>query len=225
MGSYPTSGTTWYDISGYGRNGTLTNGPTFTGSSGGVIVFDGVDDGITMTGSTFGYSPGTNGEISLEIWVYPTGPYSTYTNEPPTTNLGGFMGQGYYGATTGWGLGMVTRNGNNYFQFQVRNQGVIVAAIDDSNLIFTNNQWYHITGTFKRNDFSRIYINGELKSSISSTPLNGLSITPNQNNAEIAKINNFYSGCRIAMSRIYNRPLSSSEVLQNFNAQKSRFGL
>jgi hypothetical protein len=225
MGSYPTSGTTWYDISGYRRNGTLTNGPTFTGSSGGVIVFDGVDDRITMTGSTFGYSPGTNGEISLEIWVYPTGPYSTYTNEPPTTNLGGFMGQGYYGATTGWGLGMVTRNGNNYFQFQVRNQGVIVGAFDDSNLIFTNNQWYHITGTFKRNDFSRIYINGELKSSISSTPLNGLSITPNQNNAEIAKINNFYSGCRIAMSRIYNRPLSSSEVLQNFNAQKSRFGL
>ncbi len=39
--SYPKSGNTWYDISGNGNNGTLVNGPTFSGGS---LVFDGNDN-------------------------------------------------------------------------------------------------------------------------------------------------------------------------------------
>jgi hypothetical protein len=223
--SYPMTNTTWYDLSNNDKDGTLTNGPTFNSENGGSIVFDGVDDEISFTNNTFGYSPGTTGEISLEIWIYPTGPYSSYVAEPPTTNLGGFLGQGYFGGTTGWGLGMFGANSNNYFAFQVRNQGTIVQTGINSNHIFTNNSWYHVVGSFTRNDFSRVYINGVLASSTSSTPLNNISITPNQSNAKIGRINSFYSGCRIPVARIYNRPLSTSEVLQNYNAQKGRFGL
>jgi hypothetical protein len=222
--SYPKNGTTWYDIS-KTNNGTLTNGPTFNSDNGGSIIFDGVDDEISFTSNTFGYSPGTTGEISLEIWIYPTGPYSSYINEPPTTNLGGFLGQSYFGASIGWGIGMFRANSNNYFAFQVRNGGTIVQTGIDSNHIFTNNSWYHVVGSFTRNDFSRVYINGVLASSTSSTPLNNISITPNQNTAKIGRINTFYAGCRIPVARIYNRPLSATEVLQNFNAQKGRFGL
>ena len=46
--SYPTSGTTWYDISTGGNNGALTNGPTFNSGGGGSIVFDGVDDYVDI---------------------------------------------------------------------------------------------------------------------------------------------------------------------------------
>ena len=46
--SYPGSGTTWFDMSGQGNNGTLTNGPTFSTTNGGLFVFDGVDDYITV---------------------------------------------------------------------------------------------------------------------------------------------------------------------------------
>ena len=47
--SYPGSGTTWYDISGNGNNGTLTNGPTYTGvSKDAAIVFHGVDDYVIV---------------------------------------------------------------------------------------------------------------------------------------------------------------------------------
>ena len=70
--SYPGTGTTWSDLSGNGNSGTLTNGPTFNSGNGGSIVFDGVDDNISFSGNTFNYSPGTSGEVSLEIWVYPT---------------------------------------------------------------------------------------------------------------------------------------------------------
>ena len=222
--SYPTTGTTWYDLSGT-KNSSLVNGPTFSSANSGSIVFDGVDDRGDIPQGTFGYSPGTSGEVSLEIWVYPTGPFSSYNNEPPTTNLGGFIGQGYYGGSTGWGLGMFAANGKNYFDFQVRNQGIIVSNGENINHVFTNNNWYHVVGSFTRNNFSRVYINNILASSTDSTPLNGISITPNDANAQISKINPFFSGCRIAIARIYNRPLSATEVSQNYNAQKGRFGL
>ena len=39
--SYPGTGTTWTDLSSYGNNGTLVNGPTFEN---GGIRFDGTDD-------------------------------------------------------------------------------------------------------------------------------------------------------------------------------------
>jgi hypothetical protein len=46
--SYPGSGTTWYDLSGNGNHGTLTNGPTFSGLNGGVIVLDGTNDYVQV---------------------------------------------------------------------------------------------------------------------------------------------------------------------------------
>jgi len=52
--SYPGSGTTVYDLSGYGNNGTLTNGPTFSTDSGGALVFDGVDDYVQFTSTYAG---------------------------------------------------------------------------------------------------------------------------------------------------------------------------
>jgi len=54
--SYPTTGTTWYDLSGSGHTTTLINGPTYSSSNGGSIVFDGVNDyaNVLRTGLTFG---------------------------------------------------------------------------------------------------------------------------------------------------------------------------
>jgi hypothetical protein len=44
--SYPGTGTTIYDLSGKGANGTLINGVGFNQTNGGVLIFDGVDDGV-----------------------------------------------------------------------------------------------------------------------------------------------------------------------------------
>jgi hypothetical protein len=222
--SYPGYGTTWTSLNGP-KTAALTNGPSFSSTNGGIITFDGVDDFARIDANTFGYSPGTTGELTLEMWVYPTGPFTSYVAEPPTTNLGGFFGQSYFDASTGWGLGTFTSNGNNYWAFQVRNSGNIVQSGADSNLIFTTGSWYHVVGSFTRNDFSRTYINGQLRTSISSTSLNGITLTPNNLNARIGSTPNFFSGCRIAVAKLYNRPLSTSEVAQNFNAQRQRFNI
>lgn len=224
--SYPGTGTTWSDISGNGNNGTLMNGPTFSSDNGGGIVFDGVNDKTSFSGGTFNYSPGTTGEISLEVWVYPTGPYTAF-NDPPYTNLGCIFGQSYFNNSVGWGIGMATSGGINYFIWQVRNSSNYINAGTPVTSPFTNNKWYHIIGTFTRNSLSSIYINGVSPVSVSSVSLNGVSITPSLNDAAIAGggLSNFYIGCRVSIARIYNRPLSSTEITQNYNAFKGRYGL
>lgn len=227
--SYPRSGTTWRDISGNNNNGTLTNGPTFNSVNGESIVFDGTNDFSSFPGNTFGYSPGTTGEISLEMWIYPTGPYTSFLSEPPTTNLAGVFGQSYFNNSVGWGLGITTLSGINFFVWQVRNFGSVVAVGSTTTSAFVNNNWYHVVGTINRTTFSRLYINGVnlVSNAISSAAVAGLTITPNISDASIGKGGGlpFYAGCRISIARIYNRALTATEVLQNYNATKSRFGL
>ena len=65
--SYPRTGTLWNDVSGFQNNGTLTNGPTFSSTNGGAIVFDGTNDYVEMT------TKNTNLEFQ------PTQPYSVFT--------------------------------------------------------------------------------------------------------------------------------------------------
>ena len=222
--SYPKNGTSWSDLSGNNNNGALTNGPTYSSADGGSIVFDGIDDTTTFTGNTFNYSPGVSGSVSLEIWVYPTGPFTSYVAEPPTTNLGGFLGQGYFNNSVGWGLGMYATSTTRYFAFQVRNMGTVVQSTSE-NLAFNLNTWYHVVGSFNRSDFSRVYVNGNLITSASSNSLSALTITPDRNDARVGSGGGapFYSGCRMSVARIYNRALSTQEVQQNYEASGKNY--
>ena len=61
--SYPKNGTTWYDISGGGNNSSLVNGPTYSSNNGGYIVFDGIDDYVSIPDINFTTA-------TIDIWVY-----------------------------------------------------------------------------------------------------------------------------------------------------------
>jgi hypothetical protein len=222
----PYNGTTWSNLVAVSSSlaGSLVNGVGYTGSNGGALVFDGTNDYTAMTGNTFNYSPGTTGELTLEAWVYATGPFSTYPPENITA-IGGIIGQGIYNNTTGWGLG-IQRAGAGSFQYEFQTRNVSIASIT-TKADFTTGSWSHVVGSFTRNDFSRIYLNGNLAGSASSTPYNGITLTPNINDAAIGRAggSNFSIGGRVAIGRLYNRPLTSTEVLQNFNATRARFGV
>jgi hypothetical protein len=66
LASYPGTGTAWYDISGNNNNGTLTNGPTFSGvDKQASIVFDGVDDYVILPTNFFNHNAGTPFTVSF----------------------------------------------------------------------------------------------------------------------------------------------------------------
>jgi len=227
--SYPGSAATWRNLISGSNTATLINGPTFNSEKGGSIVFDGTNDFSSFPGNTFGYSPGITGEVSLEMWIYPTGPYTAYLSEPPTTNLAGFFGQSYFANSIGWGLGMVTQGGINFFVFQVRNYANVIGVGSTTTSAFVNNNWYHVVGTINRSTFTRLYINGVnlALNAISSAAVSGLTLTPSNSDAAIGKGGGapFYGGCRIGQARLYNRALSATEVSQNYNATRARYGI
>jgi hypothetical protein len=195
--SYPGTGTTWFDKSGYANNGTLINGPTFNTGSLGSIVFDGIDDYVNLGKPTILDLT----TLTLSAWVRTTTSVnqivigksylsSYYMNISPNTKTFSFW-------TNGSTLPSTT-----------------ISTIGDP-------VWCNIVGTI--NSISKnIYFNGIINSSTA-----GSVVGIDTNDVYIGNspvLNNPFVG-NIANIQIYNRALSADEVLQNYNALKSRFGL
>ena len=198
--SYPDSGTTWRDVSGNNNNGTLTNGPTFSSANGGIIVFDGADDNCTITNSIPSLSNFTI-EFFLNTAVI-DGTQNIFLDQ--NTSL-------RYEITT-----------TNKFNIHLGNGSSWLFTTDSSNTVVVANTWYHTAWTWNGSS-SIIYVNGLLDASYTHTP--GSSGTGNIVLAQWSSGAGYAWSGKIASTKIYNKALSAIEILQNYNAQKSRFGL
>lgn len=193
--SYVSSSTTWRDISRSGNNGTLVNGPTFDSGNGGSIVFDGVNDYINC------------GNI-MPSTAYTKCVFFYITNNSTNNNL--ISGAG---------------DGTHYFypgRTNFLRAGHFQGAELVSNTPFTTNTWYHGAVTFSITSGFAMYQNG--------IPVGTNPSTSTFTGGNIVYIgayepsSNLLTG-RISVAQIYNRVLTPQEILQNFNSQKSRFGL
>jgi hypothetical protein len=197
--SYPGSGTTWSDVSGNGNNGTLTNGPTFNSANGGSIVFDGVDDYINCgNASNLQITIGT-----ISAWVKTSSPGGSFRSIIAKQNAWGLFMADSILVTYDWG------------NVATRSTGINIA----------DNTWKYVAMTFTEtsgtpSNNAIVYLNGNAV--LTTTIKNS-----NQSvNVQIAEANaNQYLNGNIAIASIYNRVLSTSEIVQNYNAQKSRFNL
>ena len=189
--SYPSSGTSWSDLSGNNNNGTLTNGPTFTGSFGGSIVFDGSNDYATNVYSQPAYQSTTS--FTWNVWVKPTS------------------------AATGTIIG--NRGGGSLDFTKLQNQGYEYYPLTLS-YAMTLNVWQNACVVKNQSSFY-YYINGILVNSGTSSVTRGANPLYLGGDPGASE----YAPNSIASVQIYNRPLSASEVLQNYNATKGRFGL
>lgn len=202
--SYPTAGTTWYDLSGNTNNGTLTNGPTFNSANSGSLVFDGVDDYIRII---------SNSSVNVNTLTWSAFVQGVYSSQPGFLFIGNDVGAAispykiFIGVINSGGL-KLRINYNN------------VATVNLGNL--TDNTLYNLTITYDGTT-TNMYVNGT--SIGTSTNMSG-----NLNSKTFSYIGStagateFFNG-KIFNTLLYSRALSATEVLQNYNAQKGRFGL
>jgi hypothetical protein len=209
--SYPGSGTSWRDIAGGVVIGSLVNGPTFDPNNGGSIVFDGVNDSVTLgsfAGNFISNPSLNNGIISFSCWVFVSSSSSYY-----------IISSGAQTVSTG--VAFSYQNGNPFVS--VKGQD-FTATINISTLDFPLNNW--INFTFVANGSSLVtYKNGVL---LQSTNYVSATLSDADSLLTIARPNNtlsFTLGGKVAIVSFYNKALSSTEVLQNYNATKGRFGL
>lgn len=204
-GSYPKTGSTWFDISNNGNNGTLTNGPLYTGSNYGAIVFDGVNDYVVTP--TTNYVSSTSSPISGFAWIN-IARFTTCS----IWQIGEYLDNNY---ATGLGIDGTTLSwvGNGPF-----------SSITKSPTNINTGSWVNV-GMIKTGNSITFYQNGSPSNASSGY---GTTIGPNPITIGVGSRNQgregFFSGS-IAQAQIYNQALTQFQVWQNFNAYKSRYGI
>jgi len=194
--SYPGSGTTWTDLSTRGNNGNLLNGVSYSGSNGGALVFDGVDDRVNL-GKPSAFKFGMN-SFSYGLWLN------------ATSNIGSWDMPWYCGGSS---------DSSNGFDFEfgagpwsanigdgVDNKTVAVSASG------TIGSWVHVFVVLDRNsNLIKTYVNGQPAYSTSAAGLGSINPSYNSTVGSSASGSSFFNG-QISEMRIYDRALSPEEV-------------
>ena len=203
MKSYPGSGTVWSDLSGNNNNGSLVGTPA---SSGGSLNFNGSTQYGVLPTTVYQSLLVTN-KVTLDCWVYTT-------SNKAIEGIINF----YNTSAMGWFLFYNT----GALSVQIGNGTTLVIVIDPNTSL---NQWNHCTVTYD-GSIINLYRNSKLVNSGAQTG-NLPIVTSNiwiASSYDIANTARYWQG-NISTVRIYNRALSAAEILQNYNAQKSRFNL
>jgi hypothetical protein len=211
--SYPGTGTTWTDTSGNGNNGTLINGPTFSTGSGGGIVFDGLNDLIFLP---FILDTSTNFTVDV------TAKCSNMIQElsPPNRQ-------------TIWSFTADGKNGFEILDLEIWNDGV--TSINGNGTSYTGS----LNGSFRPVNSNNIknyvlsktgstqswYIDSTFKTNVTQTySTSSQYFKLGSRGAGSTSTGQQWNGL-IYSVKIYNRALTASEIQQNYNATKARFGL
>jgi hypothetical protein len=209
LDSYPGTGTIWYDLMG-NINGDLINGVGFSTANGGVLTFDGVDDFIQYTsllnvGNTF----------TVNCWIKPT------ANTRQTIVSNGYP----YSTNKGFFMACPGNNSTDLFISLGQDQKL---AVSNTGMV-TTGAWQMVTARVNgASELIKLYINGVEVTYSTQTDANitlqydtGVFTTGCRNG--VAADDRLYSN--FATLQIYNRALSTTEITQNYNYFKGRFGL
>jgi hypothetical protein len=204
--SYPGTGTAWYDLSGNNNNVTLTNGPTFSGiGKQASIVFDGSDDYAKNDTPNL---PTGNVTTTICAWIYVLNGYSGWQ---------GIAGWGDAGVYSNSAL-LDMNNGNLAFSTWggVNTEDLI------SSYSVPKNTWKYVVGSINNKNI-KLYADGTnvLNSSITSTP----TVTSTKLRLATTDYPGRLLNTRISIVQVYNRELTQTEVSQNFNALRNRYGI
>ena len=193
-----------YDLTNGNNNGTLTNGPIFNAANGGSIVFDGTNDYVATTRVA-----GTGTATSSVTWACWCAP-ATVSGDIINMTSGG-----------GWNMCPIWASGQIFYA------KVWAAPTLSALSTFTLNQYYYLVLVFNYSaSAAYFYINGVLQSSTTNVTYSASGVD-NYLGLGLAgaQATNLYFNGKISTSHVYNKALSASEILQNYNSAKSRFAL
>jgi hypothetical protein len=217
--SYPGSGNILYDLSGWGNNGTMYNSPTFSSADGGgSFNFNGSNQYIQANINSTLLDGDPN--FTIEFFVK-----RTATLVATTAAYWGMGSSGQGLAVQGW------TPTDNRIHMDLWDSSRVDSQVD-----YPLNTYVHVvwskTGTGISPSTVGCYVNGVLANSVSGRGQTTGPIYPTStsgNGIAIGRISGSYDGyygqMRMGVFRAYNRGLTQGEVLQNYNAQRSRFGL
>ena len=204
--SYPKFGTTWFDLSGTGSNGTLYNGPTYD-STIKSFSFDGSNDYMDIPYSStrdFGTS-----NFTIDIWMK----MPSQANRP-ILELGAYNTNGLLIRTDQGGS-------SKYSVF-------IGGTVYTWNYSFGANTWYNAILTRNSSTTMELYVNSVSQGTVTIPA--GATVTASSGVTRIAQIlsggvvgGNFIGN--IGAIKAYNRSLSATEVTQNYYATRQSHGL
>jgi hypothetical protein len=206
--SYISGSTDWYDLTTYNNDGTLTNGPVFSDENEGNITFDGIDDYVNIP-----YDPiFDNQSFTLNIWVkfFNFGSFNSLITNPQN----GTISSPWFNPYLSWMLRVISNNG---VEVGIGSNSVYYNSNFSYN--FTTNQIYNIVATYDGSTVTA-YVNSI------KIGQNSVSTTINYTSKPVIIGSDYglgFSNCSIYNTQVYNRPLTDSEILQNYNATKWRF--
>jgi len=214
--SYSGTGSTWVDISGNGIDANIS-GATFSATDGGLFDFDGSTSTISL-GNNSNLSLSTSAQRTIQVWVkFDTLP-ALNTNMPVFGKLSsGFGFDGYWsGLYSNSGLLRSVTNGTS------------VQRVLDSTSSISTNTWYFytfISQISSTSNTTKVYIN----TTEYITGAHG-SDSYNETNPLYlgyigAGVGSTYLDGKIGACYFYTKGLSLTEITDNFNATKTRFGL
>jgi hypothetical protein len=206
--SYPGSGTVWYDTTGNGNNVNLTNGPSFVPITNGGYFANDVDSYFTGSGTPT--IPIGNSPYTMLVWA-------RQKSANGWQFAGGFISiGGYYTTNQSNALRTLNATVGHFHHYWWGND----LSLENNNAGLALDTWFMVAATFDGTT-RRIWVNGVSRAS--DTP-SGHNVT--DTTIQVSKtVANEYQIGDVAVARIYNRALTSSEMLGIFNTEKSRFGL
>ena len=205
--SYPGTGTTWTNVATNAYNGTLYNGTSFRpNQNGGTIILDGVDDYVA---SSVNSALGNVATVVMLCYGTPSATDRMYCS------FGGYDVY-YYGGTNSRSLVFNTGNGEGYGCTGISDATIsgltMYTFVFRTDVSYSNNQiWINTTQQSIGQQFGTEY-------------------TPNRifnaGNFQIGSWagGGYYPNIGVLDTLVYNRQLSSTEITQNYNAFKAKFG-
>ena len=203
--SYSGTGSAWQDLSSVKNTATLNGSPQFNPLYGGYFTFNGTASQYAQVVNAAPYNFTTD-LFTLECWAAATS----------NAGYGRFFDHAY---ATGYAFMVDIEANGGRIVFEV-NGNSPTRTIYDKGSTFKDGIWRQYVAVRTGSTTASLYVNG-----INVVNGNIVGGTLTSTNALQINSSSYPLGCNIAISRVYNRALTASEILKNYNATKGRFGL